>query len=109
MLSANISNETRKAVYRRDHWRCALCDSERGIQVHHVIRRSQGGTNYPHNLITLCWKCHAVAHGAMPPGYEALPPAEVAQACVEYVADLYAEEGLLWNPWEEHLERLVGP
>ena len=109
MLSANISNETRKAVYRRDHWRCALCDSDRGLQIHHVIRRSQGGTNYPHNLITLCWKCHAVAHGAMPPGYEDIQPAEVAQACVEYVADLYAEEGLLWNPWEEHLERLVGP
>ena len=43
MISANVSNHTRKAVYARDHYRCALCDSNRGIQIHHVIKRSQGG------------------------------------------------------------------
>ena len=66
MLSAHISNQTRKAVYRRDGYRCALCDDTRGLQVHHVVRRSQGGTDYAHNLITLCWKCHAAAHGTAP-------------------------------------------
>lgn len=106
MLTAKISNETRKAVYRRDHYRCALCDSDRGLQVHHVVLRSQGGTNFPHNLITLCWRCHAVAHGTRLPEYEA-EPAEVCQACVEYLADFYADLGLLWNPWEEHMQRLV--
>lgn len=109
MLSANISNEVRKSVYRRDGWRCALCDDTRGLQVHHVVRRSQGGTSYPQNLITLCWKCHAAAHGTVLPGYEDIQPADVAQACVEYLADLYAEEGVLWNPWAAEQERLVGP
>ena len=56
MISANVSKETRKAVYRRDHYRCALCDSEQGLQVHHVVSRGQGGTNFPQNLITLCWR-----------------------------------------------------
>ena len=42
MLSAHISNQTRKAVYRRDGYRCALCDDTRGLQVHHVVRRSFG-------------------------------------------------------------------
>ncbi len=109
MLNANISNEVRRSVYRRDGWRCALCDDTRGLQVHHVVRRSQGGTSYPHNLITLCWKCHAAAHGTVLPGYEDIQPADVAQACVEYLADLYAEEGMLWNPWAAEQERLVGP
>lgn len=109
MLSAHISNQTRKAVYRRDGYRCALCDDTRGLQVHHVVRRSQGGTDYAHNLITLCWKCHAAAHGTVLPGYEGLQPADIAQSCVEYLADLYAEEGLLWNPWEQQLQSLVGP
>ena len=63
MISANVSNHTRKAVYARDHYRCALCDSEQGLQVHHVVSRGQGGTNFPQNLITLCWRCHAVIHG----------------------------------------------
>lgn len=103
--SANISNETRKAVYRRDHFRCALCDYDRGLQVHHVIRRSRGGTNHPQNLITLCWRCHAVAHGTRLPEYDMMQPAEVNQACVEYVADLYADLGYIWNPWEKNMQR----
>lgn len=104
MISAKISNGVRKAVYHRDGYRCALCDSTRGLQIHHVISRGQGGTEYPHNLITLCWRCHAVVHGTRFPEYGDMDAAEVGQACVEYVSDLYAEEGLIWNPWEENLE-----
>lgn len=106
-MTANISNATRKAVYRRDNYRCALCDSNRGLQVHHVVRRSQGGTDFPHNLVTLCWRCHAVAHGTRLPEYDFMEPAEICQACVEYVADYYADEGLLWNPWAKEMSVLV--
>ena len=109
MLSANLTNETRKAVYRRDGFRCALCDDPRALQIHHVVLRSQGGTNYPHNLITLCWRCHAIVHGTRLPEFPDIQPAEVAQACVEYLADLYAEEGYLWNPWEAKQQRLYPP
>lgn len=109
MMSANIDNKTRKTIYRRDGYRCALCDDNRGLQVHHVILRSQGGTNFPSNLITLCWKCHATIHGTRMPGYEELQPADLAQACVEYLADLYAEEGFLWNPWAAKQDSLVEP
>lgn len=108
MISAKLTNETRKAVYRRDGWRCALCDSTAGLQVHHVVRRSQGGTDYPHNLITLCWRCHAVAHGTRLPEYGDLQSAEVCQDCVEYLADYYADEGFLWSPWAEVQPRLYG-
>lgn len=101
MVSANIPNIIRKEVYRRDGYRCALCDSQQGLQVHHVVSRGQGGTNYPQNLITLCWRCHAVAHGTRLPEYGMMQPAEVCQACVEYVADLYSDMGFIWNPWEE--------
>lgn len=108
MLSARISNETRKAVYRRDGYRCAMCDDTRGLQIHHAVRRSQGGTDHAHNLITLCWRCHNIAHGTRFPGLD-LTAEDIDQACTEYLADLYAEEGLLWNPWAEDLENLVGP
>ncbi|QNL44679.1 HNH endonuclease [Oscillibacter hominis] len=108
MISAKLTNETRKAVYRRDGYRCALCDSTAGLQVHHVVRRSQGGTDYPHNLITLCWRCHAVAHGTRLPEYGDLQGAEVCQDCVEYLADYYADEGFLWSPWAKVQPRLYG-
>ena len=85
MLSAKITNETRKAVYRRDGFRCALCDDTRGLQIHHVVRRSQGGTDFPHNLITLCWRCHAAAHGTVLPATRTSSP----QTCAR----------LAWNTW----------
>lgn len=109
MISANLTNARRKAIYKRDGYRCALCDSETGLQIHHVVPRSQGGTDYAQNLITLCWKCHAVAHGTRMPGYEDFQTADLVQACVEYLADHYTEEGFLWNPWSAEMDRLVPP
>lgn len=97
MISARISNQTRKAVYRRDHYRCALCDSPRYIQVHHAIPKGSGGSvDSMHNLITLCQSCHAIVHG-LDLGDEAYwGQKDVALACVEYLADYYAP---VWWPY----------
>lgn len=97
MISANLTNETRKAVYRRDGYRCALCDDTRYLQIHHVIHRSHGGHNGMHNLICLCSKCHAAAHGTNLYDFD-LQKEEVEQAIIEYMADYYAQD---WNPWEK--------
>lgn len=64
-MNANISNEVRRGIYRRDGFRCALCDSTDGLQIHHVVPRGVGGSNSPMNLICLCWRCHNAAHGSM--------------------------------------------
>lgn len=98
MLSANLTNAVRKSVYKRDGYRCALCDSPRDLQIHHVIARSQGGTNDPMNLITLCMYCHGMAHGTRFPEHpDFMLPVEVHEACIEYVADYYAPD---WYPFE---------
>ena len=103
MLSANIDKDTRKAVYRRDGFRCALCDSDRGLQVHHVIPRSHGGPDTKANLFTLCWRCHAAAHMTKLPEYPDYVDGDfIEQAIVEYLSDYYAEVlDQVWNPWEE--------
>ena len=96
MLSARITNQIRKAVYRRDHYRCALCDSPVHIQVHHVIPRGSGGSvTSMHNLITLCQHCHCAVHGIDVEEHY-WSPKEIALACVEYVADMYAPD---WWPY----------
>lgn len=105
MISANVSNLVRKNVYRRDGFACALCGDNRNLQIHHVVMRSHGGTDYEHNLITLCWRCHAVVHGTVLPEYGHMQPAEVAQACVEYLADFYTDQGFIWNPWEKEQQK----
>lgn len=100
MISANISKEVRKRVYRRDGYRCALCDDPRRLQAHHVILRSQGGPDGEMNLITLCPRCHALAHGT---DIDRLGKTreEMEQYCVEYLSDLYAGEGIVWSPWSK--------
>ena len=62
--------EVRKRVYERDNWTCQDCgckclakravrqDPKRKIQAHHIIRRRDGGSDEPSNLVTLCMRCH---------------------------------------------------
>lgn len=95
-MTANIPTAIRKAVYRRDGWRCALCDSTTTIQIHHYIPRGQGGGNNPMNLITLCSACHSLAHG-VPLWDEEITAEEINQAITEYLADTYVDA---WNPFQ---------
>lgn len=112
MKKTNITNETRKAVYRRDGYQCAVCGDPRRLQIHHITHRSQGGGDEQMNLVTLCPICHAIAHNTKFPALpEEYGPDDVEQAIVEYMSDLYADLGFTWpdgqpiggvgewNPW----------
>ena len=56
-----------------------------------MIPRGRGGNFTPYNLITLCNYCHSHAHGR--PLYETdVTAADIAQYCLEYVSDYYAED-----------------
>ncbi|MDQ7824000.1 MAG: HNH endonuclease signature motif containing protein [Candidatus Eremiobacteraeota bacterium] len=53
-------------ILKRDRFRCQApgCSCRRNLHVHHIIRRSQGGTDDPWNLIVLCEACHLhLLHG----------------------------------------------
>lgn len=115
-MNANTTNTLRKEIYRRDGYRCAICDATEGLQLHHIKPRGKGGANHPMNLITLCWRCHAAVHGSiMGDEYAAaagcekgMTPEEVRREVmyymeletVKYVADYYAERGEVWYPWD---------
>ena len=100
MTQNTIPNNIRKAIYARDGYRCAICDSTKYIQIHHYISRGAGGTNHPHNLVTLCADCHAAAHGLILNDWQwDICPDHIDQALVEYLSDLYANEGHIWNPY----------
>ena len=90
MLSANIDNITRKAVYRRDGYTCVACGSTRYLQVHHMLTRSLGGKNDLPNLVTLCAHCHALAHGdRFPDDPPYMDELWVIEAAADYLADMY--------------------
>jgi 5-methylcytosine-specific restriction endonuclease McrA len=95
-MKSNIPTWIRKRVYRREGWRCALCDSTEYLQIHHIIPRGRGGSNHEINLICLCADCHAATHALS--GAAAQEDAE--QAIVEYMADYYASnQGAIWSPY----------
>lgn len=95
-MNARIPNKTRREVYRRDGYRCCLCDSGRYLQIHHYQPRGKGGCDHPMNLVTLCSTCHAQIHGSipLPAGFDR---GEMQQSICEYLGDYYAPD---WYPWD---------
>jgi 5-methylcytosine-specific restriction endonuclease McrA len=64
-----LSAAQKHAVFKRDGGRCThvgldgkRCCEDKWLQVHHIILVSQGGSNEPENLTTLCSFHHDLAH-----------------------------------------------
>ena len=50
-------------ILTRDGYTCQYCATKNvQLEVHHKITRSDGGTNRPTNLVTLCSPCHSKHH-----------------------------------------------
>jgi hypothetical protein len=51
-------------VWRRDHGRCQTpgCRSARGIELHHIVHREDGGSHDPKNITLRCSACHIAHH-----------------------------------------------
>ena len=53
----------RSAVLHRDNYTCQCCGKKNcRLEVHHIIFRSNSGTDDEENLITLCRECHDGIH-----------------------------------------------
>jgi hypothetical protein len=52
--------DERYFVFARDNYTCQVCGKSKGkiLQTHHIVYRSNGGTNRVDNLITVCTDCH---------------------------------------------------
>ena len=54
--------QNKRAMYRRDRWRCRSCNDSHNLTPHHIKFQSQGGGDDLDNLITLCIACHNKVH-----------------------------------------------
>lgn len=65
---------TKAMVLNRDSYTCQCCKGKHKdskLEVHHIIFRSQGGSDDESNLITLCHTCHQNLHrGIIKPKFE---------------------------------------
>ena len=60
--SANLEawREIRAQVLARARWVCQACLVRTRLEVHHVIKRTQGGSDFDlDRLVALCPSCHA--------------------------------------------------
>jgi hypothetical protein len=69
-----LTAEQNHAVNACDQGRCTFvdehgnrCKNERWLEKHHKIKVSEGGSNDPGNLRTLCWFHHDMVHQLSPP------------------------------------------
>lgn len=70
-------------VLSRDKHTCQKCSGKKKdakLHVHHIVFRSNGGTNSPDNLITLCETCHDELHKCKTPEKESLKLSKKRQA-----------------------------
>ena len=58
-LGADAYQRLHQGILKRDGWRCQACGSLRGLEVHHIERRSQSGNDSEDNLIS---DCHRAIH-----------------------------------------------
>lgn len=65
--SQDIPPSVVRFVWRRDGGRCQTqgCRSARGLEIHHVVRRADGGTHDPSNLSLRCGRCHRNHHAGV--------------------------------------------
>lgn len=58
-------SNTREMVLNRDNYTCQCCKGKRKdskLEVHHIVFRSNSGSDDERNLITLCRTCHSLLH-----------------------------------------------
>jgi hypothetical protein len=60
----DIPPSVARLVWRRDGGRCRVpgCRSSRGLELHHLVHRADGGTHEASNLALICSACHQSHH-----------------------------------------------
>lgn len=58
--ACEISQATKKKVWKRDNERCIICGKWVPVSCAnaHYIKRSQGGLGIEQNIVTMCPECH---------------------------------------------------
>ena len=60
----DIPPSVARLVWRRDGGRCRVpgCRSARGLELHHLVHRADGGSHDASNLVLACSACHQAHH-----------------------------------------------
>jgi hypothetical protein len=73
-------------VLARSRWTCQACGVRTGLEVHHVQKRSQGGSDFDlDQLVALCHACHAQTDAPYATGRLVVTPLGAGQFACEVI------------------------
>lgn len=61
-IAPPLTSKQKEDIKQRDNYRCRQCGCGHALEVHHKVRRADGGSNDSRNLVTLCANCHSLKH-----------------------------------------------
>jgi len=92
---------SRPRVYKRDHYQCVYCGSNKDLTLDHVIPKSRGGGNEWTNLVTSCFKCN------LKKGNKTPEEARMAMRQKPFMPTLVGENPKLQTIWNEYQKSFV--
>ena len=108
----DIPPSVRRFVWRRDGGRCQTpgCRSARGLEVHHIVHRADGGSHDASNLRLQCSACHMATHrGTLVVEDEQVQrpnaPAPVGSRLDEAIVRTQARDALVALGWKPGIAR----
>lgn len=61
--TSNVTGSTKRKVLDRDGHECVQCGETNNLEIDHIVRYIDGGSNESDNLRTLCHVCHSKRGG----------------------------------------------
>jgi 5-methylcytosine-specific restriction endonuclease McrA len=87
---------SRPRIYKRDHYQCVYCGSNKDLTLDHVIPKSRGGGNEWTNLVTSCFKCNLRKGNRTP------EEAKLTMTQKPFVPTLVGENPKLQTVWNDY-------
>jgi hypothetical protein len=100
---------TKAFVLSRDNYTCQKCNKHKDglkLHVHHIVFKSNGGTDAPNNLVTLCESCHNRIHAHKTPEKDSLKLQKKAQKITKHATEVSVLRSQLLKNFGEFEETL---
>jgi hypothetical protein len=92
---------SRPRIYKRDHYQCVYCGSNKDLTLDHVMPKSRGGGNEWTNLVTSCFKCNLRKGNRTP------EEAKLTMTQKPFVPTLVNENASVQKVWNEYQKSFV--